>query len=119
MVFKAEGIDRYGNEIDRHNLWEMVGARFKRALYPGTSDTGTYSFTCPGFAVPVVEQVNSQAQQVAFDAPDDSHKLTVKAVLNYQKADAAFLDRLFGEQANIRTTITEISSDTLVMLVDR
>ena len=29
FIFKAEGIDRQGNLIDKHNLWEMVGARFK------------------------------------------------------------------------------------------
>ena len=52
MVFKADGIDRYGNDIDRHNLWEMVGARFKRSLFPGTSDSETYSFSCPGFSSP-------------------------------------------------------------------
>ena len=54
MIFKAEGIDRYGNDIDVHNLWEMVGARFKRALFPGTSDTETYSFACPGLVTPLL-----------------------------------------------------------------
>ncbi|MCH7926253.1 MAG: hypothetical protein IIC51_12030, partial [Planctomycetes bacterium] len=30
VVFKADIIDQYGNALDRHNLWEMVVARFKR-----------------------------------------------------------------------------------------
>lgn len=42
FIFKAEGIDREGNLIDRHNLWEMVGVRFKRALFPGFSDQANY-----------------------------------------------------------------------------
>ena len=31
FLFKAEPVDQYGNLIDRHNLWEMVGVRFRRA----------------------------------------------------------------------------------------
>jgi hypothetical protein len=46
FVLKCEGIDQYGNLIDRHNLWEMVGARYKHALFPGFSDLAEYSFEC-------------------------------------------------------------------------
>ena len=35
FLFKAEPVDQYGNLIDRHNLWEMVGVRYRRALFPG------------------------------------------------------------------------------------
>merc|ERR1712000_533539 len=35
FIFKAEAVDQYGNLIDRHNLWEMVGVRFRRSLFPG------------------------------------------------------------------------------------
>jgi hypothetical protein len=38
FMFKVEPVDQYGNLIDRHNLWEMVGVRFRRALFPGYSD---------------------------------------------------------------------------------
>ena len=48
FMFKAEPVDQYGNLIDRHNLWEMVGVRFRRSLFPGFSDTAEYSFRCPG-----------------------------------------------------------------------
>jgi hypothetical protein len=119
LVFKAEGIDRYGNEIDRHNLWEMVGARFKRALFPGTSDTATYSFTCPGLSSPAVPETDAEKQELAFAAPGEEGELRISAVLNYQKADAVFLDRLFGSQAGVRTPITQISSDALSIRVER
>jgi hypothetical protein len=36
FMFKAEPVDRYGNLIDRHNLWEMVGIRYRRSLYGTT-----------------------------------------------------------------------------------
>jgi len=117
LVLKAEGIDRYGKVIDRHNLWEMVGARFKRTLFPGMSDTTTYSFACPGFSAPPVEQADAQKEAHTFSAPAKGETLTVTALLNYQKADAIFLDRLFGEDAGIRTPITRISEDSIQIQV--
>ena len=47
FLFKAEPVDQYGNLIDRHNLWEMVGVRYRRALFPGYSDTVDYMVDCP------------------------------------------------------------------------
>src|SRR3970282_1302539 len=44
FMFKTEPVDQYGNLIDRHNLWEMVGVRHRRALFPGFYDTGAVSF---------------------------------------------------------------------------
>ena len=117
LVFKAEGIDRYGNDIDQHNLWEMVGARFKRSLFPGMSDTETYSFACPGFSKPAFKDMDKDQNDVTFAAPLGVNRLHVKATLNYQKADAVFLDKLFGEDAGIRSPITEISSDDLAIEV--
>jgi hypothetical protein len=48
FMLKAEPVDQYGNLIDRHNLWEMVGVRYRRALFPGFSDSESFSFSCPG-----------------------------------------------------------------------
>ena len=117
LVFKAEAIDRYGNDIDRHNLWEMVGARFKRSMFPGMSDTATYSFSCPGLVSPAVKQTDRESQDHTLTAPLKNGTLTVSAVLNYQKADAAFLDKLFGKDAGIRSRITQISEDSLTIQV--
>ena len=52
FMFKAEPVDQYGNLIDRHNLWEMVGVRYRRSLFPGFSDTAEYSFRCPAARTP-------------------------------------------------------------------
>ena len=43
----------------------------------------------------------------------------MNAVLNYQKADAAFLDRLFGAEAGIRTPITLMASDSVSIRVEQ
>ncbi len=118
MIFKADGIDRYGNDIDQHNLWEMVGVRFKRSLFPGMSDSETYSFSCPGLSAPAVREVDEEVKRVTLVAPSTARELRVTAALMYQKADAAFLDRLFGEEAGIRTPITELSRAELVIPVE-
>jgi hypothetical protein len=119
MVFKAEGIDRYGKDIDRHNLWEMVGARFKRAMFPGMSDSDTFSFTCPGFSAPAVPETKTETVQQSFKAPGDSEELRVAAALKYQKADAEFLDQLFGTSAGVRTPATQLAEDELTIRVVR
>ncbi len=54
-----------------------------------------------------------------FDAPATQGELQVTAILTYQKADAGFLDKLFGKEAGIRTPITTISKDTLSIRVEQ
>ncbi|MCI0541101.1 MAG: hypothetical protein L0Z50_38355 [Verrucomicrobiales bacterium] len=61
FLFKAEPVDQHGNLIDRHNLWEMVGVRYRRALFPGYSDTVQYSVPCSG-AVAVAADVSSAVE---------------------------------------------------------
>jgi len=117
VIFKAEGIDQYGEDIDRHNLWEMVGARFKRTLFPGMQDTASYAFFCPQMTGATPDGVGPDTTELAFGAPAISGNLEVTAELLYQKADAAFMDRLFGAEANLRTPATVISSDTVIIRI--
>lgn len=70
FVYKAEPIDQYGNLIDRHNLWEMVGVRSRRALFPGFADTASFT----------------------WDSPNTSGRLTVAARLRYRKVDQFLLN---------------------------
>jgi len=94
FVFKAEPVDRYGNLIDRHNLWEMVGVRYKRALFPGYADQARYTFT----------------------VPHDARRLHVKARLCYRKANQFLLNFLFPD-TTITATVTELSVDSTVIQV--
>ncbi len=110
VIFKAEGIDRYGKDIDRHNLWDMVGARFKRTLFPGMEDSATYSFFCPQMTGTAAAADADHRTDLAFAAPGQARRLHVTAELLYQKADAEFMDRLFGAEAKLRTPATVISS---------
>jgi hypothetical protein len=89
FLFKAEPVDRFGNLIDRHNLWEMVGVRYRRSLFPGYSDIARYTFACPassGKAVPV--------REVIVPSPP-AGILTVTATLHYRKLDQFLVDFLF------------------------
>jgi len=106
FIFKAEPVDQYGNLIDRHNLWEMVGVRHRRALFPGFSDTAEYELMCPdlrrvkkGFPGGTVE----------VNAPDGAGKLTITARLLYRKADQYLLNFIFGEASGLTSPITEMA----------
>ena len=89
-MFKAEPVDEHGNLIDRHNLWEMVGVRFRRSLFPGFSDQERFTFTAP-------------AGQNAL--------LQVEARLLYRKIDQFLLNVLFGAESGLTSRVTVVSED--------
>ncbi|MEW6160831.1 MAG: multiheme c-type cytochrome, partial [Verrucomicrobiota bacterium] len=88
FLFKAEPVDQHGNLIDRHNLWEMVGVRYRRALFPGYSDTVQYLVPCPSA---LAANTNAPAQsatparskdeQVAVPAPATPGEYRVSVAL--------------------------------------
>jgi hypothetical protein len=109
FMFKAEPVDQYGNLIDRHNLWEMVGVRFRRSLFPGFSDTAEYTFRCPGNA-------DTPEQPTAYDRTftvpaggSGTGSLRVTARLMYRKIDQYLLNFMFGEKAGLTAPVTEMA----------
>jgi hypothetical protein len=116
FVLKCEGIDQYGNLIDRHNLWEMVGARYKHALFPGFSDLAEYSFECP----PTKPIKDGSGREFQIEVPVDyDGALKVTARLNYRKVNQFLVNFLFGEEAGLTTKVTEMSSDTALIWVEK
>ncbi|MHC5114065.1 MAG: multiheme c-type cytochrome [Planctomycetota bacterium] len=115
--FKADGFDRKGELIDRHNLWDLVGASYKRALYPGVTDTVRVEFQCPSMArkrVAAADERVAPGQRVEdFELPlpaaGAAGELTVTAVLWYRKANPEFLDRVYGAESGVRSPVTEMS----------
>jgi hypothetical protein len=107
FMFKAEPVDQYGNLIDRHNLWEMVGVRYKRSLFPGFSDTAEYTFACPGTAGEGTPALTDESFR--FDASFGSQELTVTARLLYRKVDQYLLNFLFGEDSGLTMPVTEMA----------
>jgi hypothetical protein len=110
FMFKAEPVDQYGNLIDRHNLWEMVGVRYRRALFPGYSDTVEYR-------VPVTSR-DAEPDRAAsppahadrqYDVPVPVPGLyRITAMLNYRKIDQFLVNFLVGEGSGITAPVVEI-----------
>jgi hypothetical protein len=109
FMFKAEPVDQYGNLIDRHNLWEMVGVRYRRSLFPGFSDTAEYTFHCPGSAEGA-SQPTGDERQFRFKAPRAAAgPLRVTARLLYRKVDQYLLNFMFGESSGLTMPVTEMA----------
>ncbi|NIV96530.1 hypothetical protein GWN42_28045 [candidate division KSB1 bacterium] len=111
FIFKAEAVDQYGNLIDRHNLWEMVGVRFRRALFPGFSDKAEYVFPCPS-SLAISDKQPSSKEEFQLRVPTQRvTELHVTAKLMYRKVDQFLLNFLFGEDSGITAPITVLSED--------
>lgn len=110
FMFKAEPVDQNGNLIDRHNLWEMVGVRYRRSLFPGFSDNAEYSFTLP--AHPGGRQ---KAAGTGIKAAPGT--LLVEARLRYRKVDQYLLNFLFG-QGKLTSPITDMTRQTRAILLE-
>ena len=116
FIFKAEPVDQYGNLIDRHNLWEMVGVRHRRALFPGFSDTASFELTCPD----VRRAKKAFPADGAFEVqvPPDRGELRVRARLLYRKVDQYLLNFLYGAESGLSSPVTEMATDTARIEVD-
>jgi len=124
FMLKAEPVDRYGNLIDRHNLWEMVGVRYRRALFPGFSDVASYSVSCDdpvGVAVDApaavdVRAADSFCKDVSLPSPRVG-QLHVKASLDYRKIDQYLLNFVFGEDTQLTSPVIRMATDEKIIRV--
>tara|TARA_B100001964_G_scaffold49753_1_gene55981 strand:- start:6207 stop:8576 length:2370 start_codon:yes stop_codon:yes gene_type:complete len=121
VLFKADGFDREGKLIDRHNLWDLVGASYKRSLYPGVTDTFEAGLVCPSMARGRLDNDSREAPGVRVDefavSAAEPGTLRVKAVLWYRKANPEFLDRVYGTEDDVRSPVTAISEAEAVIKV--
>ena len=122
FIFKAEPVDQFGNLIDRHNLWEMVGVRYRRSMFPGASDRAEFGFSCPATSVSAQGREGdappSLDSDTEFQAPgQQTTTLHVSAKLLYRKADQFLLNFLFGEDANLTAPVTVMSEDEKTIVV--
>jgi len=109
-------VDQNGNLIDRHNLWEMVGVRHRRSLFPGFSDTTEFSFFCPQIA-PVRTKVFPQEIAYQVGAPKGARTLHVQARLRYRKVDQYLLNFMFGEDKGLTSPVTDMATESRVIKV--
>lgn len=109
FMFKAEPVDQYGNLVDRHNLWEMVGVRYRRALFPGFSDQAQYVIHYPASLTKDVAPLPEQTDY-KVDLPGDRQgHVNVKARLLYRKVDQYLLNVLFGEDSGVTSPVSVLS----------
>jgi hypothetical protein len=119
FLFKAEPVDQYGNLIDRHNLWEMVGVRYRRSLFPGYSDTVEYNVMCPsgGPALPL-SKINPQ-RDFSVRAGGAKGKLHIEATLHYRKIDQFLLNYVMGENSGLTAPVIDIASTSADVCVSK
>jgi cytochrome c554/c'-like protein len=122
FLFKAEPVDQNGNLIDRHNLWEMVGVRFRRSIFPGYSDTAQFSIPCTGtlaqdLASPTPQR--GQTNLVQMPSTDRAGTYRITASLQYRKVDQFLLNYLFGDENRLTSAVTEIDRATASVEVKR
>ncbi len=109
FLFKAEPVDQYGNLIDRHNLWEMVGVRYRRSLFPGYSDTVEYNVLCPSGAPQVQAKGDGDVREFSVRA-QKAGTMRVAATLHYRKIDQFLLNYVMGEAAHLTSPAVDIAS---------
>lgn len=111
FLFKAEPVDQHGNLIDRHNLWEMVGVRYRRSLFPGYSDFVDYSWVCPSGSAAPVRQAGEAGAEYAFRAPGGGARgsIQVTARLMYRKIDQFLLNYVEGGRSRRTAPVVEIA----------
>jgi hypothetical protein len=123
FLFKAEPVDQQGNLIDRHNLWEMVGVRFRRALFPGYSDTVNFNIPCSA-ALEQTTNLPPSGASASVDIPSPPVPASITAgeyridvSLQYRKVDQFLLNFLFGETNRLTSPVTEIAHAIAVVNV--
>jgi hypothetical protein len=111
FMFKAEPIDQYGNTIDRHNLWEMVGVRFRRALFPGYSDAVDFSIDCSAALSQEGDVAGSTdfQERLELNPSQDPGHYHITASLQYRKVDQYLLNFLLGEDSGVFAPVTELT----------
>jgi hypothetical protein len=121
FLFKAEPVDQHGNLIDRHNLWEMVGVRYRRALFPGYSDTVQFSIPCAVALAGGPQEKSPQPwagdHKLAVPAPAEAGQYRISVSLQYRKVDQFLLNFLFGEKNQLTSPVTEVARAITTVLV--
>ena len=104
FIYRAEPVDQYNSVIDKHNLWELVGVKFSRSLYPGFSDQANYKFTYGK---------NTRLKPLA-----GSDTLYISAKLCYRKFNQYVVNLLFNHgKSGITAPVTVISEDQKKIIV--
>jgi len=124
IVYKADWYDKRGLPVERHNIWEVVGASYKRSLQSSDADVVDIPFRCPVIARPKIS--NSASEQgpgerktdVVFSVENQSvSELTVTVRLLYRKADPEFLANIYSLESDINAPVVELNRTTHIISI--
>lgn len=107
VIYRAQPVDQFGSDVDNHHLWNLVGIKFSRALYPGFSDQVKYNFN--------YKPMNKNGHPLTNDT------LYVNAELCYRKFNQFVLNTFFSDNGKIDITapVTVLSSDSKKIIVEK
>ena len=125
VVYKADWYDSQGLPVERHNLWDVVGASYKRTIRSGGSDVVDVPFRCPGIARPRLSESASQntpgerKSDVVFAINNEEFtELHVTARLLFRKANPDFLAKVYDVEKVPEAPIVEIVRATHTIQVE-
>jgi hypothetical protein len=117
VVYKADWYDKQGLPVERHNLWDVVGASYKRVIRSGGTDVVDVPFRCPGIARPRLSESASEAgpgerkSDVVFAINNpEFNELRVTARLMFRKANPEFLAKVYDFEPVTQAPVVEIVS---------
>ncbi len=96
VVYKEIAIDRYGKEVWRHDLFNMVGRSYVNVIPAGSTDVVEFDLTVPDWAI---------------------SPLTISATLKFRKLNQKYLDWVNLEQSVDTNPIIDIARDSVSVKV--
>jgi len=115
VVYKADWYDRQGLPVERHNLWDVVGASYRRTIRSGDADIVDVPFRCPGIARPRLSQSASEdgpgerSSDVVFSIRNpELTELRVTARLLFRKANPEFIARVYDLEPLAEAPVIEL-----------
>lgn len=119
VLYKADWYDAQGLPVERHNLWDVVGASYRRVIRSDGQDIVDVPFRCPGIARPRLSDSVSQAgpgernSDVVFAIRNtDLTELRVTAKLLFRKANPDFLAQVYEFEPVTEAPIVELVRQT-------
>ncbi|CZF78175.1 hypothetical protein GCE9029_00676 [Grimontia celer] len=97
-VYKEVAVDRFGKEVWRHDLFNMVGKSFVNVIPAGGIDTVDYQFKIPDWALSPIH---------------------LSATLKYRKFNPKYFNWVNEKETFLHNPIIELSRDTLVVKLEK
>jgi len=124
VIYKADWYDSQGLPIERHKLWEVVGASYRRALTSGEEDIVDVPFRCPSLARPRLSGSASEvgagerrSDVVLAIESDQITELRITARLLFRKANPEFLALIYDLEPAIEPPVIELNSASHIIKI--